>query len=135
MSHKSQMLQFLKIGVSWLNEIGKRWKLWIWTWPQSAILLLTNDVNIFQGLNDPVFQAVFWRTKKEIVGHALTQVQKSVTQAVDTLLDVMGNGVVESAKVSTAKTNLELEDLDSRIESLKKEMGESEWITNQEFSA
>jgi len=134
-SHKSQMLQFLKIGVSWLNEIGKRWKLWIWTWPQSAILLLTNDVNIFQGLNDPVFQAVFWRTKKEIVGHALTQVQKSVTQAVDTLLDVMGNGVVESAKVSTAKTNLELEDLDSRIESLKKEMGESEWITNQEFSA
>ena len=83
-------------------------------------------MNIFQGLNDPVFQAVFWRTKKEIVGHALTQVQKSVTQAVDTLLDVMGNGVVESAKVSTAKTNLELEDLDSRIESLKKEMGESE---------
>ncbi|MCX6088871.1 MAG: hypothetical protein NTX88_00555 [Candidatus Atribacteria bacterium] len=62
---------------------------------------------------------MFRRVKKEIVGHALTQVQKSVTQAVDPLVSVMGNGVVESAKVSAAKTVLELEDLESRIEALE----------------
>ena len=61
------------------------------------------------------------------------QVQKSVTKAVDTLLEVMGNGVVESAKVSAAKTILELairaveiEDLEERLEALEERMMDDE---------
>lgn len=86
---------------------------------------------IFRWLNDPEFKAAYRKAKKEIVGHALTQVQKSVTRAVDTLLDVMGNGEVESAKVSAAKTILELairaveiEDLESRLEVLEVQLSE-----------
>jgi len=51
-------------------------------------------------LNDPEFQADYRKAKKEIVGQALTQIQKSVTQAVDRLVSVRGNEVVKSAKVS-----------------------------------
>ena len=88
---------------------------------------------IFRWLRDSEFQAAYRQAKKEIVGHALTQVQRAVTQAVETLLDVMGNGIVESAKVSAAKTILELairavelEDLENRLEALEERMMDNE---------
>lgn len=105
---------------------------------QPTIALAAQEAKIsqstmFRWLRDPEFQVAYRRAKKEIVGHALTQVQKSVTKAVDTLLDVMGNGEVESAKVSAAKTILELairaveiEDLEERIEALEERMMDNE---------
>jgi len=105
---------------------------------QPTITLAAQEAGIsqstmFRWLNDSEFQADFRKAKKEIVGHALTQVQRSVTKAVETLLDVMGNGVVESAKVSAAKTILELairaveiEDLEERLEALEERMMDDE---------
>ncbi|MEI6157018.1 MAG: hypothetical protein WCP87_01475 [Atribacterota bacterium] len=98
---------------------------------QPTIALAAEKAKVSQGtlyrwLNDPEFQAAFRKAKKEIVGHALTQVQKSVSRAVYTLLYQMENGVVESAKVSAAKAVLEfairvveIEDLESRIDALE----------------
>ena len=105
---------------------------------QPTITLAAQEAKIsqstmFRWLNDSDFQAAYRKAKREIVNHALTQVQKSVTKAVETLLDVMGNGVVESAKVSAAKAILELairaveiEDLDERIEALEERMMNNE---------
>jgi len=101
---------------------------------QPSITLAAQEAGISQStmyrwLNDEEFQMAYRKAKKEIVGHALTQVQKAVTKAVDTLLDVMGNGVVESAKVSAAKTILELaikaveiEELEERLTILERRM-------------
>ena len=101
---------------------------------QPSITLAAQEAGISQStmyrwLNDEEFQMAYRKAKKEIVGHALTQVQKSVTKAVETLLEVMGNGVVESAKVSAAKTILELaikaveiEELEERLTILERRM-------------
>ena len=105
---------------------------------QPTITLAAQEAKIsqstmFRWLNDSDFQAAYRKAKREIVNHALTQVQKSVTKAVETLLDVMGNGIVESAKVSAAKTILELairaveiEDLEERLEALEERMMNNE---------
>jgi hypothetical protein len=80
-------------------------------------------------LKDAAFQAAYRAARRQVVQHAIVQVQHATGTAVQTLLAVMQDPeATASAKVSAAKTILdtavkamELEDLEARIIALEQQ--------------
>lgn len=87
-----------------------------------------SEATLWRWLQDPIFQEKYRAARRQAVSHAITQLQRSSTQAVETLHSVMTDTETPAAtRVTAAKTILEmavkaveLEDLAVRIEALEK---------------
>ena len=85
------------------------------------------EVTAWRWLQDAAFQAAYREARREVVRHAITQVQRATGEAVETLRNVMQDAdAPASARVSAAKAVLEtavkaveLEDLEARIAALE----------------
>lgn len=86
------------------------------------------EKTLFRWLQLDGFQLAYKNARRQVVQQAIAQIQSVMSEAVQTLLDVMSNPVAPaSAKVSAARALLdigfkvvEIEDLESRIEKIEK---------------
>lgn len=88
-----------------------------------------STVTMWRHLNDETFSAAYRSARREIVSHAVVQLQRACGEAVQTLRDVATDGSAQpGARVSAAKAILdtaikavELDDFATRIEKLERE--------------
>lgn len=93
-----------------------------------------SEATLWRWMQEPEFKEAFRDAKKQSVSQAVSQLQQSSGEAVQTLRDVMGDGAApHSSKVSAAKTILDMalkavetEELEARIEELEKQLGGSD---------
>jgi len=97
----------------------------------AAKLAGVSESSLFRWLRDESFRRAYQEARREAVGQAVAQLQRSCGRAVEGLVDVLDDGEASaSAKVSASKTILELslksveiEDLEKRISELEKATG------------
>lgn len=90
------------------------------------------ETTLYKWLQMPEFVEHYKEARKQAVGQAVARLQQATTKAVDALTDVMENHESkDSARVSAAKTVLELslkaielEDLQAKVEELEKIINE-----------
>jgi len=91
------------------------------------------EATMHRWLKEASFQAAYREARRQVVQHAITQVQRATSEAVATLRTVMRDpNSLASARVSAAKVILEtaikaveLEDLEARIIALEAQVQES----------
>jgi len=78
-------------------------------------------------MQDPEFVEQFRKARQEIMGQATTQIQQATSEAIVALRQVISTGDSEAAKVSSARTILEIafkaaeiDQLEQRIETLER---------------
>jgi len=78
-------------------------------------------------MQDPEFVEQFRKARQEIMGQATTQIQQATSEAIVALRQVISTGDSEAAKVSSARTILEIAfkaaeiyQLEQRIETLER---------------
>ncbi|MGB9663240.1 MAG: phBC6A51 family helix-turn-helix protein [Moorellaceae bacterium] len=89
-----------------------------------------SPVTLWRWLQKPEFKEAYEAAKKRLVEGAINRIQAATGKALDTLLEVMGSGEKESARVSAAKTILDLafhvaalEEIEKRLEALEEKLG------------
>jgi hypothetical protein len=90
------------------------------------------EATLHRWLKEPDFQTAYREARRQVVQHAITQVQRATGEAVETLRAVMQDAdAPASARVSAARVVLEtavkaveLEDLESRIAALESQSQE-----------
>jgi len=93
----------------------------------AAVQCGVNETTLQRWLAVPAFKTAYLAARREVVQHAITQMQSGCHRAVSTLLSIMENADVSaSARVSAAKIILEtalraveLEQLETRIAALE----------------
>jgi hypothetical protein len=88
------------------------------------------EKNLFRWLQLDEFKQAYKTARRQVIDQTISQIQSVMSEAVQTLLDVMSDGAApSSAKVSAALTLLdigfkvvEIEDLESRIEKIEKNL-------------
>ena len=96
--------------------------------PEAAKSVGIADRTLFRWLKNEDFQEDYRKAKREVIDHAISQVQTVISSAVQTLKDIMiNNEAPPSARVSAARTiietgikTIEIQDLDDRITKLEK---------------
>ena len=94
---------------------------------EAAESLRVNEVTLYRWLREREFQAAYRQARREVVAQAVARLQEACSKAVNTLIDVMGDGDAPcSSRVTAAKSVLELafkavelEDLDARVTALE----------------
>jgi hypothetical protein len=95
---------------------------------EAAKMASVGEHTIYRWLKLPEFVEAYREARREVVQHAVSQLQQAVGQAVAVLCEIMDNVVAPaSSRVSAAKTIIEqalkaveMEDIVSRIEKLEK---------------
>ena len=84
-------------------------------------------------LQDPDFVEQFRQMRQEVMGQVLGRVQRASVEAVDTLCSVQVSSDSDSARVSAARTlldvalrSVEIQELERRLEALERQAGEKE---------
>src|SRR2546430_12729651 len=85
------------------------------------------EVSLHRWLKEPTFQAAYREARREVVQHAIAQIQRASSEAVETLRAVMQDAEAPaSSRVAAARTVLdmslravEIEDLQQRVEALE----------------
>ena len=98
--------------------------------PEAARSIDIGERTLWRWLQKEDFREEYRRARAEVVRHAVVRVQAGMSQAVQTLMDVMLNDEAPaSSRVSAAKSMLdlgikavELEDLGSRLDRLEAEI-------------
>lgn len=83
----------------------------------------------YKWLKDPIFKGKITDIRKEILKTTTTKIQNNITNAIDTLVEVMSdNKQLANARVQSAKAiieygfrSMEIEDIAERLEKLEKE--------------
>jgi transposase len=94
---------------------------------EAAESLRVNEVTLYRWLREREFQAAYRQARREVVAQAVARLQEACSTAVNTLIEVMGDGEAPcSSRVTAAKSVLELafkavelEDLDARVTALE----------------
>jgi hypothetical protein len=89
-----------------------------------------SEKTLFRWLQLDEFQRAYKNARKQVVQHAIAQIQSVMSEAVQTLLKVMSDDTTPaSSKVSAARALLdigfkvvEIEDLENRIEKIEKNL-------------
>ena len=92
-----------------------------------------SEATLWRWMQLQEFQDVYRQAKRQVVSHAITQLQQATSEAVRVLRDIMTNpDSKDSARVTAAKTVLdtalkavEMEDLSARVETLEKGVDET----------
>jgi RES domain-containing protein len=95
--------------------------------PEAAKMVGVGERTLWRWMRLPGFKEAYQAARRELVRHAIVTVQGVMSQAVKTLVEIMENSdSPASARVSSAKTILELgvravemEDLEARISKLE----------------
>lgn len=89
-----------------------------------------SPVTLWRWLQKPEFKEAYKAAKRQLVEGAINRIQTATGKALDTLLEIMGSGEKESARVSAAKTILDLafhvvalEEIEKRLEALEQKLG------------
>lgn len=96
--------------------------------PEAAKEAGIGERTLWRWLKIESFQGAYRKARQEVVRQAVAQVQKAMSEAVDTLRGVMSNSEAPaSARVSAAKVIIdmgikavEIEDLDARVTDIEK---------------
>jgi len=94
---------------------------------EAAQVIDVSERTLWRWLEKPQFQEAYRRARRQAVSHAVAQLQRITSEAVQTLSDVMQDrGATSSARVSASRAVLELaikaveiEDLEVRISELE----------------
>ena len=97
---------------------------------QAAKLAGISEATLHRWLKDTSFQEIYRAAKREVVSHAICQLQRSAGKAAKTLLEIAEEkDNPASARVSAVKTILEMslkavefEDLEKRIAEIEKKI-------------
>jgi hypothetical protein len=97
--------------------------------PEAAQKAKVAERSLYRWLNRDDFQAAYRKERRKVVNHAVTTIQAGMSEAVQTLRNVMEDSESPaSSKVSAARAILdfglksaELEDLAERVEALEKQ--------------
>jgi len=93
----------------------------------AAKLARVSESSLFRWLRDEDFRKAYQEARREAVGQAVAQLQRSCGRAVEGLVDVLDDGEAPaSAKVSASKTILELSLKSVEIENLEQRVVELE---------
>jgi hypothetical protein len=97
------------------------------TIPDAAKAVGVGESTLYRWLQNSAFQAKYADARREVTRHAIAQVQAGMSEAVRTLQHVMNDKKAPaSARVSAARTMLDIGIKAVEIEDLEKRVGEIE---------